>query len=106
MEKSESILIMAWINDFRKNQYIKVKENTMKKRFIILLLMPIMLFSQGFKLDSKFLGVYTGDQKGYTLKDKFGDDQFILSLKNGYKINWKKKTRSLKTFLQKNINQE
>ena len=43
--------------------------------------MPIMLFSQGFKLDSKFLGVYTGDQKGYTLKDKFGDDRVIRGQK-------------------------
>jgi len=40
-----------------------------------------MLFSQGFKLDSKFLGVYTGDQKGYTLKDKFGDDRIVMGQK-------------------------
>jgi len=43
--------------------------------------MPVILFSQEVELDSKFFGVYTGEQKGYTMKDKFGDDMVVMGQK-------------------------
>ena len=53
----------------------------MKNLIILLLLMPVILFSQEVELDSEFFGVYTGEQKGYTLKDKFGDDMILMGNK-------------------------
>ena len=40
------------------------------------------------------------------IKDKFLDENFIESTKEGYSINWKKKIRLLKNFLQENIDPE
>ena len=37
------------------------------------------------------------------IKEKFNDDKFIISSKEGYTINWKKKINLQKTYLQKNI---
>ena len=40
------------------------------------------------------------------IKDEFRDDQFIISSKEGYLINWGKKIYSLKIFSQRSINLE
>ena len=38
------------------------------------------------------------------IKDMFDDEKFIISTANGYKINWEKKTYTLRIYLVKNIN--
>ena len=40
------------------------------------------------------------------IKEIFNDQNFILSSKEGYLINWKKKILLQKIYLQKNTNQE
>ena len=37
------------------------------------------------------------------IKEKFKDDNFIISSKKGYFLNWKKKIKSQKIYLQRNI---
>ena len=40
------------------------------------------------------------------IKDKFGDENFIISSKSGYLIEWEKKIRLLKIYSQENIKLE
>ena len=40
------------------------------------------------------------------IKDKFNDENFIISSKQGYSINWKKKIKLLEICLQRNISRE
>jgi len=114
-----NIVIKKYLLDLNSREISYKKKKTKLTEQEVKILIYLEKLNDNVKVDKlqkdiwgygKDLETHTVETHIHRLRKKFlkvfNDDNFIISSKEGYYINWKKKIKLLKTCLLENINQE